>query len=74
MHSSNIKLTKKEIEVYDFLVDERGSRTHKKGMEHKTFHAICKSLIKKGIVFSDKTEKGFLGYYTLKGSKLSNYL
>jgi predicted DNA-binding transcriptional regulator len=60
------KLTEKEREVYDFLVSERGSRTHKKGMGCKTYHAICKSLMRKGVVFSDKTDKGFLGYYALK--------
>jgi predicted DNA-binding transcriptional regulator len=59
-------MTEKEKEVYDFLILEGDSRTHKKGMECKKYHAICKSLIRKGLVYSDKTEKGFLGYYVLK--------
>lgn len=60
------KFTEKELRVISFLKLERQSVTHNPDMPLKTFHAVCKSLIKKGVVLSDRTEIGFMGYYIVK--------
>lgn len=63
-------MTEKEKIVLEYLNQARKSVTHMKEMSKKTFDGVCKSLVKKGVVFSDKTEKGFMGYYTLKKEQL----